>query len=197
MFEALRTQSFPAEVVSGITARSVPGSLMSTLWRELSPQVETSFADLGNYVAPPARLDRSQALRDVYAKTHSENLVFYDGEKPVGWSSGVMIDDVSFFMSYSAVLPSYRRRGIYSGFLRLFLPYLSALGYERVTSNHMANNRAVLIAKLRAGFFVTGMVLDERYGAQVSLTHLLHAERRTGFAHAFSLEDDASVPDYS
>lgn len=54
--------------------------------------------------------------------------------------------------------------------------------------NHMVNNRAVLIAKLKAGFVITGMTLDERYGAQVSLSYLFHADRQAGFERAFSLE---------
>lgn len=44
------------------------------------------------------------------------------------------------------------------------LLYLHDLGLERVTSNHMVNNRAILIAKLKSESFVTGMALDERWG---------------------------------
>ncbi|MCG8351541.1 MAG: hypothetical protein MI924_27555 [Chloroflexales bacterium] len=101
-----------------------------------------------------------------------------------------------FFMAYSGIVPAYQRRGIYGAFLRAFLPYLHALGYERVTSNHMVNNRLVLIAKLKAGFFITGVTLDERYGAQVTLTHFFYPDRRTGFARAYSVEDYSGAPDY-
>jgi hypothetical protein len=69
------------------------------------------------------------------------------------------------------------------------------LGYERVTSNHMVNNRPVLIAKLKAGFHITGIVLDERYGAQVSLAYFFYPDRREGFARAYSLATFPMPPD--
>jgi hypothetical protein len=68
------------------------------------------------------------------------------------------------------------------------LTYLAALGYERVVSNHQTNNRAVIIAKLKVGFNVTAVNLDERWGAQVELTYLFHSDRRRGYERAFALE---------
>jgi hypothetical protein len=62
----------------------------------------------------------------------------------------------------------------------------------------MVNNRPVLIAKLKAGFHIVGLSLDERFGAQVTLAYFSHEDRREGFARAFSLERGyPSPPDYS
>lgn len=99
-------------------------------------------------------------------------------------------------MSWSAILPAYRRRGIYTAFLRHFLPYLQALGYKRVTSNHMVTNRPVLIAKLKAGFHVTAVSLDERFGAQVQLSYFFNLTRYEGFTRAFSLDGFERPPRY-
>jgi hypothetical protein len=52
--------------------------------------------------------------------------------EPIGWSIGVMIDAYTFFMSWTAILQTYQRRGIYTAFLKVFLPYLHALGYVGV-----------------------------------------------------------------
>lgn len=60
----------------------------------------------------------------------------------------------------------------------------------------MVNNRAVLIAKLKAGFVITGTVLDERWGAQAALTYFFYEDRRRGFAQTYSLESYAGTPDY-
>ncbi len=49
-------------------------------------------------------------------------------------------------------------------------------------------NRILSSIELKAGFSIEGMVLDERFGAQVGLVYLFHEDRRQGFARAFSLE---------
>ena len=60
--------------------------------------------------------------------------------------------------------------------------------YERVSSNHMVTNRPVLIAKLKDGFHVAAVSLDERFGAQVQLTYFFDPGRYQGFVRAFSLD---------
>jgi RimJ/RimL family protein N-acetyltransferase len=90
-------------------------------------------------------------------------------------------------MTSTGILPEYRRRGLYTAFLKGLLSYLYALGYERITSKHQLNNRAVIIAKLRAGFNILGVDADERWGAQVQLGYFFQDDRRRGFERAFSL----------
>ncbi|MEO8287303.1 MAG: GNAT family N-acetyltransferase [Chloroflexota bacterium] len=197
MFDDIRARYFPTELVPGIIARPVDAGSFWTLIERVPGDVFSSLSDLGNYEMPAARQGRALGLREVYANIHSEHIIFYDAHgEPVGWSTGVMVDPSTFFMSYTGVSPQYRRMGIYSAFLNVFMPYLYEVGYERVTSNHMVNNRAVLIAKLKAGFFITGTLLDERWGAQVSMVYLFHEDRRKGFASAFGLENYSGVPEY-
>jgi hypothetical protein len=57
------------------------------------------------------------------------------------------------------------------------LEYARSLGYQLVTSKHYASNNSVLIPKLKAGFIITGMALDDKYGLMVHLTKYLHPER--------------------
>lgn len=197
MFDETRTQYFPAQLVPGIVARAVSRQTIGPVWTRLSERIETPFADLGLYEMPGQRQHRKKPLQKAYHQIHHEYFVFYtEAEEPVGWSMGEMHDADTFFMSWSAVLPIYQRRGIYSAFLRRLLPYLHALGYERVTGNHMVTNRPVLIAKLKAGFHVTAVSLDERFGAQVQLTYFFYQDRRDGFTRAFSLEEYQPPPDY-
>ena len=95
-----------------------------------------------------------------------------------------------YLMDETGILPAYRGRGIYSAFLSRYLVYLRDLGYERVVSYHAPNNRAVLIAKLRAGFVITGMRMRADSGASVQLTYFTHDDRRHAFDNAVSLEPD-------
>ncbi len=129
-----------------------------------------------------------QPLRDSF-QSHTEQFVFYnEANEPIGWSFGQQKESDTFIMLWTGVLPAYQNQGIYSAFLRRFLNYLRTIGYARVTSNHFVNNRAVLIAKLKAGFIATGMSLDERWGAVLWLTHFLDDKVEDAFRHAFSLE---------
>lgn len=198
MFEEERGRHFPAELVSGVTVRPVDAGTLEAVLDGLADRVFTSLPELGNYEQPEQRRGNGHRLHEIHAGTHRERFVFYaEGGQPVGWHEGFMVEPETFFMMYSGVLPSYQRGGVYTTFLRALLPYLRDLGYERVTSNHTANNRAVLIAKLKAGFHITGTFLDERFGAQVSLSYYFHEDRRRGFASAFGLESYGDVPEYA
>jgi len=142
MFEKTRERYFPVELIPGIMAEAVDQQTIAAVWAELSDEMETPFANLGLYTLPGEQRPRSRLLREVHGRLHHEYILIYNEvDQPVGWSYGLMHDAITFFMSRSAILPAYRRRGIYSAFLRYFLPYLQALGYQRVTSNHMVTNR--------------------------------------------------------
>lgn len=197
MLDTIRHQHFPAEIIPNITAKAVDSKTIGQVWSQISNRVFSSLTQLGNYATPKERHHRASLLREVASQMHHEYIVFYNEQnQPIGWSTGNMIEESTFFMSYSGVLPEYQRQGIYTAFLKHLLTYLHELGYERVTSNHMANNRPVLIAKLKAGFYITGLTLDERYGAQATLTYFFYEDRRRGFAQTYSLEQYGGVPEY-
>ena len=188
MFNETRANFFPAQLTEAVAVRPVAPKTLWAVTERLDREIETPFAELGLYEKPPERRERSRRLREIYGQVHHEYFVFYDADEPVGWSYGHMADADTFFMSWSGVARAYQRQGIYTSFLQALLPFLKALGYERVTSRHMVNNRPVLIAKLKAGFHVVGLSLDERFGAQVELAYFFYEDQRAGFAGAFSLE---------
>ncbi len=198
MFDDIRSRFFPHALHSSVSVAPVDHE---TFWRtiETVPPEEEPFAppeSLGHYTSPQGQAAQSPLLRQAARATHEEYLLLLDGrERCVGWSYGRMRDVRTFLMAHSAVVRSRQREGLYTALLGALLPYLRALGYERVTSNHMVTNRAVLIAKLKAGFIISGMVLDERFGAQVSMTYFFDEERRRGFARAYSVEDYPGTPE--
>ena len=100
-----------------------------------------------------------------------------------GWNAWVDIErlDTNHF------IPSYRRLGLYTAFLKQWLPYMEALGYERVTTTHHPNNRAILIAELKAGFDIVGLELHESHGLSVRMAYFVHNDRRRGFEDVFSM----------
>ena len=183
MFDEIRAQFFPKELVPGISAYAVDPQDFNVIW-EVFDQV---FPTMEGAYQPQTPTRRE--LQRANAATHHEHILLKDEQGELaGWSWGQMIDSSTFFMTNSGILPDYRRRGIYGAFLTHFLLYLETLGYERITSNHQINNRAILIAKLKAGFNINGMDLHEQWGAQVSLVYFPDHDRLNGFASAFAVE---------
>ena len=122
-----------------------------------------------------------------HAGSSLEWLVFYNAEdEPIGWFLGYMEDEETFFIDTIGLVPAFRGRGIYSAFLRQFIVYLRAMGYERLTTSHAVNNRAALIADLKIGFNIVGIELHEGCGPLVKTAYLLHEDRRQAFERAFS-----------
>jgi GNAT superfamily N-acetyltransferase len=106
------------------------------------------------------------------------NLVLRDGPSLVGWSTGVQLDAERFNMGNSAVLPEYRRHGLYSALLPPILELLRGEGFQVVTSRHLATNNRVLVPKLRAGFLITGFEISDVFGLLVNLGYFFNPLRR-------------------
>jgi GNAT superfamily N-acetyltransferase len=192
MFDELRAQFFPYRLDAQVSAIAIADS--GPFWAEAGPLMQRIFPpfhELGGFglEIPPERGAKLEPLAALSGLTHQEQIVLRtDDGTTVGYFFGNMREPQTFFMISTALLPQYRRQGLYSRFTQHLLRYLYAVGYERVQSLHHANNRAVLIAKLKLGFNITGLVLDERMGAHVELTYFFHEDRRLAFARAFSME---------
>jgi len=101
----------------------------------------------------------------------------FDGEELVGWTVGWFEREGAFYMANSAVLPTHRRRGIYAALVRRCLVEAAKGGAAVVRSRHVAENRAIQIAKLKLGFFITGSEYSEEYGFLIRMTCFLREER--------------------
>ncbi len=111
----------------------------------------------------------------------------------MGWFWGYMEYADTFTIDTFGLIPAYRGRGIYSAFIRVLLAYLTAVGYERVTLFTHPNNRAMLIANLKAGFSIAGMEINESTGALVKLVYHLHDDRCADFSQAFRLQPEDRI----
>ena len=102
----------------------------------------------------------------------------FRGEVLVGWSQGYREGTNQFYMLNSGVAVAERRKGVYSQLVRALLTHAEAQGYSSVRSRHTAANTAVIIAKLKLGFQVSGFEYSEVYGPLVQLTYLVNEARR-------------------
>ena len=101
----------------------------------------------------------------------------FDGDDLVGWTVGWFEREGAFYMANSAVLPGHRRKGIYTALVQRCLVEARKGGAAVVRSRHVAGNRAIQIAKLKLGFFITGSEYSEEYGFLIRMTYFLREER--------------------
>jgi GNAT superfamily N-acetyltransferase len=87
----------------------------------------------------------------------------------------------SYYMQISAVHQEYRRKGIYTALLDIILQYTHELGFCRVTSKHLQNNNAILIAKLKKDFKLMGCIVDPSFGTVAQLCYFHNQELKSAF----------------
>ncbi len=134
---------------------------------------------------------RQRALARRLQETYTLRAFIMKGDTIVGWHTGRQIDADTYYMANTAVLPGHRGRGIYSEMVVALMHVLKEQGFQKLTSRHLASNNAILTLKLRAGFHITGMEVDERFGILVSLCYMYNEKRR----HAYRFRTGTVRPD--
>ncbi|BAS27873.1 hypothetical protein LIP_2032 [Limnochorda pilosa] len=109
-------------------------------------------------------------------------LLFKHGDEIAGWYFGVQESAVRYVMINTGLFPEHRRKGIYTALLHSLLPHLKGLGFQEIVSYHHATNTPVLIAKLKAGFVISAMEINDSFGLLVRLTYYTNPTRRAMMA---------------
>lgn len=109
----------------------------------------------------------------------SLRIAAFRGDSLVGWALARPEGANHLHMFNSGVALAERRQGIYSRLVQLVIDHASSRGHVAILSRHAANNNAVIVAKLKLGFFVSGFEYSEVYGPLVRLTYLLGKLRRS------------------
>ena len=191
LFAEEREKHFPMHLAQNIITKQVRMQEFFDVQDVLEPIIFPESEQIKRWFSlPPERREAKKRLYTLQRMSHQEAVIFYDADKAVGYSAGRMTGSSEFMMDDTGILPEYQAKGIYSTFLKNYMPYLCDCGYERVVSYHSPTNRAVLIAKLKAGFNIAGMELREHAGASVKLVHFLHQDRLLTFEDVHSLDPD-------
>ena len=135
---------------------------------------------LSELIGPDADA-RNKALRAELPKPQRIRIAAFDGDRFVGCSSGWFEFGGGFYIGLSAVEPGYRRRGVYTRMLEAMEQAVRERGGLLISSQHVATNNAVLIAKLRMGYVVAGTEYVEPMGLLVRLVLHLAPQRRALF----------------
>ncbi len=144
---------------NGYTLHPVPEPIFRAVYAELEA---AAYATVSFDWRAPAPLPPLDVPRYAWLVVHAGEVV--------GWQLSRQWDTRTAYMVNTALLPGHRGRGAYSRLLPVVLDFLRGQGYALVRSHHHATNTAVLLPKLRAGFCLQGMQVDE-HGVTAVLIH--------------------------
>lgn len=171
---------FIKDLRNGYTIREMPAE---TFWPEFDKHSKTIFMD--NATAFMWRQHISDEEKE-NLKTLGKNmgapliirLGLFHGEEFVGWTFGDQQSGDTYYMRNSAIVESHRRKGLYTALLTTKLDLLKERGFQKIYSRHNATNNAVIIPKLKVGFTIAAMEVDDMFGTLVHLTYLTNPLRR-------------------
>ncbi len=117
-------------------------------------------------------------LNQVFKPVKDYYLVAKDGEQIIGWSFGIQKSNHDFYMINSAVFIDYRRKGIYTEMLNLAVNHIKKMGFQHIYSRHKMSNNSVIIPKLKYGFIITGMEVNDMFGNLIQLSLYTNEKRK-------------------
>jgi GNAT superfamily N-acetyltransferase len=106
--------------------------------------------------------------------------------EPIGIYQGEQQDSGRYYMASTILRPEWRGRGVYRALLAQIEAAVRASGFLEMASRHRADNNAVIIPKLRAGWVIAGFDVAMKYGLLVQLRRFLH----DGLGDAFGYRID-------
>lgn len=165
--------SLKYKLPAGYEIKEVPDAEFWNLWTRPGKKIfnDALMFYTNKDVFTKAELADQNKLRNEFPKTHKINLGLYYKNKFVGWSWGFQETPVTFYMCNSAILPAHRRKGLYTCLMKEMISRAQKQGYTYIYSRHILTNNDIIIAKLKAGFKITGFELNERFGAMTILSY--------------------------
>jgi len=112
------------------------------------------------------KLNRKPPLRLSYVLEQEGNLV--------GWCTAYEKDIDEWYMHNSGIFKAHQKKGLYTAVLQLMIEYAKANGYPKISSTHNATNNAVIIPKLKAGFVISSLKINEKFGTMVELCYYVN-----------------------
>ncbi len=118
-------------------------------------------------------VEKIRSLSNNIKEKYFLRLALIKNDELIGWSVGWQdsVDDATFYMAASLVLPGFRQKGYYSELVRCVLERTKEHGFQSLSSRHVMTNNPVLIAKMKLGFIVSGFEVTPVHGALIRLTY--------------------------
>jgi GNAT superfamily N-acetyltransferase len=122
-------------------------------------------------------------LDAVLGQELEHRLLLKAGDEVVGVYWGHQQAFGRYYMVSSAIHPRWQRRGLYRALLGRVLAAATASGFREIYSRHRADNNAVLVPKLQAGFAIAAFEITPRHGLLVHLRYYPGAGPRLAFEY--------------
>ena len=150
-------------------------------WRD-NPRPELELASL--YTAE--QREHIADLDAVLVESLSHRVILRVAGEPIGAYWGMQEPFGRYYMVNSILRPEWRGRGVYRALLGNAERAAAAAGFREMGSRHRADNNAVIVPKLRAGWTIAAFEVAPRFGLVVHLRRYLIE----GFTRAFGYRVD-------
>ncbi len=150
-------------------------------WRE-SPRPDLDLTPL--YTSEER--ERIADLDAVLSAPLSHRVILRAAGEPIGAYWGMQEPFGRYYMVNSILRPEWRGRGVYRALLANVERTAAAAGFREMGSRHRADNNAVIVPKLRAGWTIAAFEVAPRFGLLVHLRKYL----MDGFTKAFGYRVD-------
>jgi GNAT superfamily N-acetyltransferase len=146
-------------------------------WHAASEQLWETARDrprlVGALPASEEQQARAADLGEVLAPPLAHRMLWYAGDEVVGAYWGTQEPYGRYYMVNSVVRKDWQGRGLYRAFLPRVIAACAEVGFAEIYSRHVADNNAVIVPKLRAGFVIAGFDVSPRHGLLVHLRYYL------------------------
>lgn len=113
-----------------------------------------------------------------YLQNYTLHTLLFHKNELAGWSMGFQNTKESFIMTNSALLPKFRGRSLYSNMLDEVLQILIEKGFQKIQSYHLLTNNKIILTKLKKGFVISGLQVNDLAGTLVELTYYSNQKRK-------------------
>lgn len=195
---------FAAATVTHLTGTLVPGVELSEVatatWEQHNQGLWAGASDRAPaYDLRRVMTDEEQArgadLEALWPSPLSHRILLTAGEQVVGAYWGMQETWQRYYMVYSVVHRDWQGRGLYKALLARVVAAATDAGFREIYSRHGADNNAILVPKLKAGFTIAAMEVAPRFGLLVHLRYYpghgmrLLASHRVDGGHAPALRE--------
>lgn len=133
------------------------------------------------------------ALDATWASPMAHRILLRAGDEVIGAYWGMQDTWQRYYMVYSVIARAWQGRGLYRALLTRVMAAATAAGFREIYSRHRADNNAILVPKLKAGFTIAALEMAPRFGLLVHLRYYPSeglrqvAEHRVDGSHAAAL----------
>ncbi|OFZ31747.1 MAG: hypothetical protein A2622_04035 [Bdellovibrionales bacterium RIFCSPHIGHO2_01_FULL_40_29] len=180
--------NLPENVLAKQVERKDLGIAMKSIWEKVFPnRVDLKIDE----VLPDREKARKEILNNFNEKIFKIDIIFTEklSGNPIGWIMGEQHDYETFYLRNSGFIPEFRRKKLYTISHSAIVKHLKGLGFERIVSDHLPNNKPMLLFKIKDGYIINNMTLDDRFGPMVRLVKFIYDDRQKFFEKRFRLPD--------